>query len=69
MRKDNRYVVEPPSGILRNPQLKEAGDDFDVNDVVWLDGDIVKPMFDRSVDLYGVVAASAKKGGEVLIAT
>lgn len=68
MRKDNRYVVELQSGILKNPQLKTAGDDFSVNDVVWLDGETVRPMFDESVDMFGVVAANAVKGGKVLVA-
>ena len=68
MRKDNRYVVELQSGLIKNPQLKTAGDDLSVNDVVWLDGEVVMPMFDRGVEMYGVVAANAVKGEKVLVA-
>ena len=68
MRKDNRYVFELPSGKIKNPQLKTAGDDLMVNDVVSINIGIVMPMFDETVKMYGVVAADAKKGDEVLIA-
>lgn len=70
MRKDNRYVVELPSGVIKNPQLHIAGDDFDVNDVVWLDktNNVVMPMYDNTHDVYGIVAAIGKKGKNVLIA-
>ena len=68
MRKDNRYVAELQSGIIKKPKLKIAGDDLSVNDVVWLDGETVRPMFDESVEMYGVVAANALKGGWVLVA-
>jgi len=68
MRKDNRYVIELLSGILKNPQLHIAGDDFDVNDVVWLDGDTVMPVYDRTKEIYGVIAAKGIKGKPVLVA-
>ena len=57
MRKDNRYVVELPSGLIKNPQLHIAGDGFDVNDVVWLDSDTVRPVYDNAKEIYGVIAA------------
>jgi hypothetical protein len=68
MRNDCRYVVELPSGIIKNPKLYIAGDDFQVNDVVRLDGDTVYPMFNESQAMCGVVAARGIKGGRVLIA-
>ena len=68
MRHDNRYVAELPSGFIKNPKLHIAGDDFGVNDVVYLDGDTVFPMCDGSKDVYGVIAAKGVKGSPVLVA-
>ena len=68
MRKDKRYVSELPSGILKNPQIHIAGDDFNVNDVVWLDGDTVMPMYNQTQSIYGIIAAIGVKGKPVLVA-
>ena len=68
MRPDRRYVVELPSGFIRNPKLHIAGDDFQVNDVVYLAGDTVFPVYDGSKDVYGVIAAKGVKGSPVLVA-
>jgi hypothetical protein len=68
-RRDGRYFVELPSGLVRDPRLLVAGDDFQVNDVVRLDGDTVYPMLDDSREFFGVVLANAYKGGRVLVAT
>ena len=69
MRSDDRFVVELPSGIAKNPMLKTAGDYFSVNDVVYIDGDTVYPMFDETKKLYGVCISKGIKGKKVLIAT
>ena len=61
MRTDQRYVAELPSGIVKNPQLHIAGTDLWPNDVVWLDGDTVYPMYDESHDMYGVVTGCKMK--------
>ena len=68
MRPDRRYVAELPSGFIRNPKLHIAGDDFQVNDVVYLDEDTVFPMYDENEKLYGVIAAKGVKGMPVLVA-
>ena len=67
-RKDDRWYAELPSGIIKNPKLHIAGDDFDVNDVVYLEGDTVYPMYDDSHELYGIIACRGVKGKEVLVA-
>ena len=64
-----RYRVNLESGVIKNPQMKIAGDDFEVGDVVVLDGGKVMPMYSEDQDMYGVVAANAKKDGKVLIAS
>jgi hypothetical protein len=58
-----------PSGLVKNPQMSIAGVDLWVNDVVWLDNNIVYPMFDESHKMHGVVLARGIKGKNVLIAT
>ncbi len=68
-RPDDRYVAELPSGLIKNPKLHNAGEDFWVNDVVWLDDNIVRPLYDESHEMYGVVAAGGVKGGKVMVAT
>lgn len=68
-RPDSRYVVELPSGILKNPQLHMAGVDFMVNDVVILNGETVMPMYSEDQEMYGICAARGIKGNKVLIAT
>lgn len=65
---DNRWVAELPSGIIKNPQLKTAGVDLWVNDVVHLVDSTVYPVYDRSVEIYGFVAARGIKGKQVLVA-
>ena len=45
-----------------------AGEDFKVGDVVCIDGDKVMPMYTEDEEMFGVVAANAKKGGKVLVA-
>jgi hypothetical protein len=64
----NRYKVNLKSGYIKQPLLENAGDDFEVGDVVTLDGDKVMPMYSEDQKMYGVAAAAAKKGGKVLIA-
>lgn len=68
MRADNRYVSELPSGIIKNPVLKLAGDDLSVNDVVVLSNDVAMPMYSENQTMYGVVAVKVKKGDMVLLA-
>ncbi len=68
MRTDNRWVAELPGGIIKNPQLKTASVDLDVNDVVYCDEDTVYPMYDDSHEMYGVVASRGVAGKPVLIA-
>uniref|UniRef100_A0A6H1ZNQ0 Uncharacterized protein n=1 Tax=viral metagenome TaxID=1070528 RepID=A0A6H1ZNQ0_9ZZZZ len=68
MRKDNRYVAELPSGYIKNPQLPLAGDDFCVNDVVYIVDNTVYPMFNDEKPMYGIVAARGVKGKPVLVA-
>ena len=43
-------------------------DQVETQYVVWLDNDIVMPMYDESVEMYGVVAAKGIKGKDVLVA-
>ena len=45
-----------------------AGDDFLVNDVVYIKDDVVYPMLDDAEEMYGVVAAPGVKGKRVLVA-
>ncbi len=68
MRKDKRYVVELPSGLIKFPVLPIAGDDFDVNDVVFIKDDVVYPMMSESEEMYGIVAAKGLKGKPILVA-
>lgn len=68
MRTDSRYVAELPSGIIKNPQIYIAGVDLQINDVVYLVGDIVYPMYDNTHNVCGVVAARGIKGRPVLVA-
>ena len=67
-RTDSRYVSELPSGIIKNPLLPIAGADLFVNDVVYLDWDMVFPAYDNTRNFFGVVAAKGIKGQPVLVA-
>ncbi len=66
---DKRYKVELPSGIIKRPKLEAATCDLSVNDVVVMTPDGVAPMYSEDQQMYGVCAASGKKGGKVLVAT
>ena len=68
IRKDKRFVAQLPCGIIKNPKLVLAGDDFQVNDVVTLVDGKLMPMFSEEQELYGAIAASAKKGRLALVA-
>ena len=65
----NRYKARLPSGKIKNPQIHIAGVDFEVGDVVILNGNTAMPMYSEDEHMYGVVAANAKKNQKVLIAT
>ena len=68
-RKDSGWFVELPSGIIKNPVMKEAAIDLNVNDCVYLKGDKVYPMFSGANKLYGIVAVNAAEGKLVLVAS
>jgi len=63
-----RFKAQLPSGFIKNAQLKTAGCDFEVNDVVTLVDDIAMPMDSEDQEMYGVVAANSFCGQKVLIA-
>lgn len=67
-RKDKRFVVQLPGGIIKNPKIILAGDDFQVNDVVILEDGKLMPMFSEDQELFGIVAAIGKKGYPCLVA-
>lgn len=67
---DKRYVGELPSGVIKSPDICEAGADIFTNDALKLCGECVYPMYDPDTefDLFGFAAANASKGQKVLVA-
>jgi hypothetical protein len=70
--KDKKIKYELPSGIIKAPLILMAGEDLQVNDVVWHNRDAVFALRQKHKNnrpIFGVVAANSVKGKPVLVAS